>query len=1261
LKLATNFEHKLHQSGYQLDPSSDVWSRPNFQGFDYSDGDEPEHRIEEAVGCASDVTVFSPELKLHCTDWASTYHFSPSRANILRPFQLSDDQDILEIGAGCGAISRYLGECGANVLAMEGSPRRARIARSRTRDQSNVTVVSETLSSFTTTWQFDVVTLIGVLEYAAMGSSADDPAKAMLAHVASLVKPDGVLILAIENQLGLKYFAGAPEDHIQMPMYGLEGRYREKQPRTYGRETLSNMLSLSGFSSVKFFSPFPDYKLPSSILTETGMEHDSFDASDLISQSVKHDPQSPQTVAFSPELVWPQIYRNKLGFELANSFLVVASPSARHMVDPSILAYHYSTNRVPQYVKETVFVAKSNKTISVNCRKLHPGGGIDDPNDVVKHSVAEKSPYIQGHLLASEFTEIVSRDGWAVDEVGAFYHRYLDFLEEVLRKDDPTKRIWWVKNRSRRLDDKLPGKFFDISPQNIIIDRDGSGVVIDQEWELPNEVELGFCLFRSVLLMMGSVSRFGTSHNNIKYSRREFVQDTFMAANFILDDAHIDNYLEQEALIQTRITGKSAEHSLDWSADHLLQTKNLTSAIEDRDATIKQLDMLLKERDKEIEEVYHSTSWNVTAPMRQVVGKVRGLQEVLSTTHRRFVALGGYIPAIKLVIKVAVGEGVPGLRNRWIDMFGRDAGKDYAKWNQLYSNINDNTRSIVRTRISAFKDYPLISVVMPVYNPEPAWLIDAINSVTRQLYEHWELCIADDCSTDSRIRPILEEFAQADSRIKVTFRSLNEHISAASNTAIKSAQGSWIALLDHDDQLSEDALFWVVDAINQNPTTQLIYSDEDKLDKNGVRYNPYFKPAWNLDLFRSQNMFCHLGVYRTDLLTSLGGFRVGLEGAQDYDLALRCVEKVDSEQILHIPRVLYHWRAHDASTALSVDNKPYARQASQRALLEHLQRLNIDAEVTSVQHGFRLRYPLPNDLPRVTLIIPVRNKLQLTRQCIESIQEKTSYKNYEILIVDNGSDESDLVDYLKQLSSQSTITVMHDDRPFNFSALNNMAVEAANGEIVGLINNDTEVITPEWLTEMVSHAIRPGVGAVGAKLRYGDDSLQHGGVILGLGGVAGHSHKHLPERIPHGKRSIGNNMSNSSPGYFGRAALVSNYSAVTAACLVIRKSIYQKVGGLDERHLGIAFNDVDFCCRILEAGHINVWTPYAELYHHESKTRGYEDTKTKRRRFLKESEYVKSKWKEKLAVDPAYSPNLTLNHEDFSYAWPPRVELFDEP
>ncbi len=240
----TNFERKLHQSGYRLDSTSDVWSRPNFQGINYSDGDEPENRIEVAVDRASDVTVFSSELKLHCTDWASTYHFSPSRANILRPFQLSEDQDILEIGAGCGALSRYLGECGANVLALEGSPQRARIARSRTRDQSNVTVVSESLSSFITTWQFDVVTLIGVLEYAAMDSTADDPAKAMLAHVASLVKPDGVLILAIENQLGLKYFSGAPEDHVQTPMYGLEGRYQEKQPRTYGRETLSDMLSL---------------------------------------------------------------------------------------------------------------------------------------------------------------------------------------------------------------------------------------------------------------------------------------------------------------------------------------------------------------------------------------------------------------------------------------------------------------------------------------------------------------------------------------------------------------------------------------------------------------------------------------------------------------------------------------------------------------------------------------------------------------------------------------------------------------------------------------------------------------------------------------------------------------------------------------------------------------------------------------------------------------------------------------------------------
>ena len=415
----------------------------------------------------------------------------------------------------------------------------------------------------------------------------------------------------------------------------------------------------------------------------------------------------------------------------------------------------------------------------------------------------------------------------------------------------------------------------------------------------------------------------------------------------------------------------------------------------------------------------------------------------------------------------------------------------------------------------------------------------------------------------------------------------------------------------------------------------------------GVRHSPYFKTDWNSDLFLSHNMFCHLGVYEKNLLDSVGGFRLGFEGAQDYDLALRCSEKVNANQILHIPRVLYHWRVHDESTASSIANKPYARQTGKRAISEHLQRLGTSAEVIPVEHGFRVKYPLPVDLPLVTLVIPVRNKLELTRQCVESIQGKTNYTNYEILIIDNGSDDPDLADYLGQISLLPTVNVIYDNRSFNFSALNNMAVEAADGEVIGLINNDTEVIESDWLGEMVSHAIRPGVGAVGARLKYANGSLQHGGVVLGINGVAGHSHKNLAHISP----------DTDDPGYFGRAALISNFSAVTAACLVIRKSIYQKLGGLNEINLGVAFNDVDFCCRLVEAGYLNVWTPYAELFHHESLTRGYEDTKLKKRRFLKEAEFMKSRWQNMLAADPAYSPNLTLNYEDFSYAWPPRVEL----
>lgn len=641
-------------------------------------------------------------------------------------------------------------------------------------------------------------------------------------------------------------------------------------------------------------------------------------------------------------------------------------------------------------------------------------------------------------------------------------------------------------------------------------------------------------------------------------------------------------------------------------------------------------------------------------PLRMIAHQFKRIRRIAGLVMSAIKRRGRLKKAFKKVLHLYRREGLAGIRLSFkkVVTLGQvksasDLGEydqnDYAEWIRRYDTLTDETRIVIRGRINSIKCKPLISVLMPTYNPKSEWLIEAIESVRKQIYPNWELCIADDASTDKTIRPILEYYQKEDSRIKLVFREINGHISAATNSALELAKGRYVGLLSNDDLLREHALFWIADAIVSNPSSGLLYSDEDKIDDLGRRYDPYFKSAWNRDLFLSHNMICHFGVFNTDLVRQLGGFRQGYEGAQDYDLALRCTEQLAPHQIVHIPRVLYHLRSHPNSNAQAGSAKKNALLAGERVLNDHFARAQTAAKTELLDSGmYRTHYFILAPAPLVSLIIPTRNSLDLVKQCIESIFAKTTYKNYEILIVDNNSDDPKTLEYFASLAGDNRIRVLRDESPFNYSALNNSAVLQARGEYVGLLNNDTEVISPGWLDEIMGLAIQPGVGAVGARLWYPNDTLQHGGVITGIGGVAGHSHKHLHKF---------------DTGFFNRAQLIQTLSAVTAACLVINKSIYQEVGGLDETNLRVAFNDVDFCLRVCEAGYRNVWTPYAELYHHESATRGYEDTPEKKMRFTGEILYMKKRWGELLMSDPAYSPNLTLDREDFSYAWPPRIEL----
>ncbi len=567
---------------------------------------------------------------------------------------------------------------------------------------------------------------------------------------------------------------------------------------------------------------------------------------------------------------------------------------------------------------------------------------------------------------------------------------------------------------------------------------------------------------------------------------------------------------------------------------------------------------------------------------------------------------------------------------------------DYVAWFERYGHPDNETRARITARISAMVEPPLISVLMPTYNTDPGLLRQTVASVQAQLYPHWELCIADDASTETATRETLQALAAEDERIRVTYREHNGHISAASNSALAMAQGEYLALLDHDDLLTEDALYYVAETALAHPGAALIYSDEDKIREDGQLYDPYFKPDWNPDLLRSQNYVNHLTTYQTAAVRAVGGFREGFEGSQDYDLLLRVTDNAPPGAVRHIPRVLYHWRAVAGSEALEAGVKDYTRDAAQKALTEHLDRRGITAAVMPAPECpgmWRIRYPLPERPPRASIIMPTRNGLELLTRSLETLIHRTDYSDYEILVVDNGSDDPAVLGYLEGLEAAGRIRVLRDERPFNFSALNNAAAAHATGAVLVLLNNDVEVTDGGWLRELVSHAIRPEIGCVGARLWYPDDTLQHGGCVLGIGGVAGHLFKDAPRGAVRG---------------FGRNALIQNYSAVTAACLAVRKRVFEEAGGLDETRLAIAFNDIDFCLKVRDLGYRNLWTPYAELYHHESASRGYEDTPEKQQRFSGEINAMLERWGDLLKADPAYNPNLTLDGLQLSLAWPPR-------
>lgn len=573
-----------------------------------------------------------------------------------------------------------------------------------------------------------------------------------------------------------------------------------------------------------------------------------------------------------------------------------------------------------------------------------------------------------------------------------------------------------------------------------------------------------------------------------------------------------------------------------------------------------------------------------------------------------------------------------GPKEFWIRLHERFEPEEipYELWYEAY--VPDE-ETLDKQRKTKFAGNPLISVIVPAYDTPALFLKQMMESLLAQTYSNWELCIANASPDNQEMQKVLAAFAARDDRIR--FCNLKENLGIAGNTnqALAMARGEFAGLLDHDDLLAPNALYEVAAALEREPSADVVYTDEDKVTADlSEHFQPHLKPDFSLDLLRSNNYICHFFVVRRQLAVKAGGFRSEFDGAQDYDFIFRCVE--EARKVVHVPEILYHWRTHSESTADNPASKMYAFEAGKRAIEEHLRRMGVEGIVSHTQDlGFyRVKYPVKGN-PLVSIIIPNKDEKKTLETCIESIRNSTSYDNYELIIIENNSTTEEIFQYYRELSHDPKIRLLRWKKEFNYSAINNYGAGHAKGEYLLFLNNDIKIITPDWLEEMLGVCQRKDTGAVGVKLIYPDNTIQHAGCVVGMGGIAGHMFVDMPA-----ERS----------GYLHKASILQDMSAVTAACMMMKKNVFQEAGGFTEE-LAVAFNDVDLCLKVRKAGYLIVYDPYARLYHMESKTRGAEDSKEKVRRFQSEIEYMRSNWIEILKNgDPYYNKNLSLTKWNYS-------------
>jgi len=1337
--------------------------------FAYSDGLEIERYLKEVLEQATDLSSTSLELESAIQDWATEYHLSSKRANLLRGLDLPMSGHALEIGCGCGAISRYIGEHGLQVDAIEGSAARAEIAHLRCRDISGVQIYCANFNDMRLPEaNYDLVFLVGVAEYAARfmdnSSQHDRPIVSFLKKAASALKPGGKLIIAIENRVGLKYMLGAHEDHYARRFLGINNYFGKTDINTYTLSEWQGIFEKTGLRAGATYLPFPDYKVPTVLLsdqfatenTNVFCHLEGVDSRDYIE---RFDPMVRES------LLWQAISSGKSVDRFANSFLFIAE--SNHGANPPMPRFDFI--HLPDFRRhrEYCLIARKARGEEVVRRKRVASEAIE--TGWLTQQVVDE-PYHRGVLLSVlwvralelepdgvRFTDLVKQylsflaerdtlsidltpanivvdaqgryrafdEEWQIDTnvgpdlllfralvmffVKAEYavHRYVqdngcktvrDFVVHVgnqagmaLSESLPAlvqtenrfqNAVIWQRedNALQRILDKrlLPPEIIPKpvksrlywKPRNGIFTEtrrlvgyiDVKGTTQKIVFKLPPEATRASAFrfnpcdkYRHPGVGFIQFSRFSvdaiepgnrektnlwslcSGHDIAQYSVMSGVRygESSIGSRFMVTDD--DPWFELNFIPRRKLTGSEyliveCEISMPFSHEYalakdqwLMEADKLEAKSRHMAATLddcRHLEKRYQQVEEEISRIKATPVWRLYGCYTRVHGSVDKAKIKLSRWRGLFHKYG-FKGGVSRIWHAA-GKRILLMLGRRPEIIGPPSR--YELWRDTF------LRRVTKIHANG----PLISVIMPVYDADAGVLKKAIRSVQKQIYRNWELCIADDASTSAATRRVLERIN--DKRVKVRFLENNLNISGATNAAASMASGEYLAFMDNDDELADDALNAVAAALVDQPAAELLYSDEDFIRVDGHLDDPHFKTDYNPDLLLSHNYITHLLVMSRALFDRIGGLRGEYDGAQDYDLVLRGVEQ--AERIVHLPKPVYHWRKSAGSTSLDPLAKRGGHDNARKALGAALQRRGIEARVedTPLPHFFRVRRALKGE-PRVSVIVPFRDKPDLLRLCIESLLEKTTYSNWEVLGISNDSIGFRTIEEMERLRALDERVAFRElNEPFNFSRLVNFGAGHATGEHLVLLNNDIELVTPDWIEGLLEHSQRDEVAAVGAKLYYPNNRIQHAGLGIGLGGAAGHLHK---------------NFRADSPGYFNRLNVIQNVSAVTGAMMMVAADKYRKLGGFDEEQFSVAYNDVDFCLRAREAGYLHVFTPFVEAYHHESLSRGYEDSAAKQQRFQRETENLRARHGEILERgDPYYNPNFDQGRDDFQLELP---------